>query len=244
MLLSALCLRFLEKPEMTKSQLTVFIIFAIVPVIPRPAQNPSTDKGRGVLDGWIEAPSSKTNPALWECAGYGGGRVVSLQQGAVRASELSFDETPDETAKELPLPSYLKLSKEMNGRRSLLRTADGWLIGFDAGEFGGGLWWFNNDGSVVRKLLPLNVHSILETPGGTFVLAGLAHLSLDNGEIDQFIDTEDQVTLKYVANLGGSPETSTVDADGQIVVATMISVLRVDYAGKIHTLYNSGEDLT
>jgi hypothetical protein len=243
-LFSALCLRFLEITEMTKAQIAVLIIFVIVAVTPTPAQNRSTNKGRGALDGWIEAPSSKANPALWECAGYGGSWIVGLQQRAVRANELNFDETTDETANELPLPSYLKLSKEMIGKRSLLRTADGWLIGFDAGEFGGGLWWFNNDGTIVRKLLPLNVHSILVTPGATFVLAGLAHLSLDNGEIDQFIETEDQVTLKYLANLGGSPETSTVDPDGQIVVATMRSVLRVDYAGKVHKLYNSGEDLT
>jgi hypothetical protein len=229
---------------MTKAQLGALVLFVIVAVMPTPAQNPSTNKGHGVLDGWIEAPSSKANPSLWQCAGYGGSWVVSLRQGAVRANELNLDEAPDETAKELTLPSYLKLSKEMIGRRSLLRTANGWLIGFDAGEFGGGLWWFNNDGTVMRKLLPLNVHSILETPGGTFVLAGLAHLSLDNGEIDQFIETEDQVTLKYVANLGGSPEASTADPDGQIVVATMRSVLRVDYAGKVHKLYNSGEDLT
>jgi hypothetical protein len=226
---------------MTKARL-VSIIFALVAVIPTAAQSPLI-KGPGVLGGWIEAPSSKANPALWECASYGGSWVVSLHEDSVRANEQNFD-AADETTKDLPLPSYLKLSKEMIGRRSLIRTADGWLIGFDAGEFGGGLWWFNSDGTVVRKLSPLNVHSILETPSGTFVLSGLAHLSLDNGEINQFTETEDDVTLKYVADLGGSPEASIVDPDGQIVVATMRSVLRVDYAGKVHKLYNSGEDLT
>jgi hypothetical protein len=229
---------------MIKTRLAALIIFTVVAVLRTPAQKTSTNNGPEVLDGWIEAPGSKANPALWECSGYGGSWVVSVEPGAVRVNELNFDDVSDKTSKEIPLPSYLKLSKEMIGKRSVLRTANGWLIGFDAGEFGGGLWWFNNDGSVVRKLLPQNVHSILETPGGTFVLAGLAHLSLDDGEIDQFIETEDQVTLKYVANLGGSPETSTVDPDGQIVVATMRSVLRIDYAGKVHKLYSSGEDLT
>src|SRR5262249_10255619 len=126
---------------------------------------------------------------------------------------------------------------------SLLRTTDGWLIGFDAGEFGGGLWWFNRNGRDAKKLLPQNVHAIYKTPDGIFVLAGLAHLSQDTGEIDQFIETPDEISLRFIATLRGSPEASVMRSDGQIVVATMHSVLLVDHVGKVHELYKSGEDL-
>lgn len=37
----------------------------------------------------------------------------------------------------------------MSGGKSTLKvleTSDGWLVGFDAGEFGGGLWWYRQDG--------------------------------------------------------------------------------------------------
>jgi hypothetical protein len=132
----------------------------------------------------------------------------------------------------------------MVGSPSLLRTADGWLVGFDAGEFGGGLWWFNSEGAVAKKLLPENVHSILQTSDGVFVLVGLAHLLLDHGDIYRFTETQEEVTVKHVADLGGSPEASTIDPDGGVVIATMGSVLRVDYDGKVRKIYKSGENLT
>ena len=54
----------------------------------------------------------------------------------------------------------------------------------------------------------------------------------------------DEVKVTHLADLGGSPEASTVDSDGRAVVATPRSVIAVDYAGNVHKLYKSGEDLT
>lgn len=216
--------------------LTLVVVWVALPSLGQSAPHPNEPDGP---KGWIEAPSSKANPNLWECAGYGGSVIVSLEGGLVHIGK-----PPDEEPQQAPLPPYLKLSKEMIGSRSVLRTADGWLVGFDAGEFGGGLWWFNNDGDENRKLLSENVHAIYQTPDGVFVLVGLAHLSLDSGRVYQFIETAEDVRVRDLADLGGSPEASTVDPDGRLVVATPKSVVAVDYAGKVHKLYKSGEGLT
>jgi hypothetical protein len=217
----------------------LFLILVFITAIPTVAQNAPSYFERGLPEGWVYAPSSKDNPDLWECAGRGGSWVVSEHQDAVVIKELNLD-----AEKQVLLPRQLRLSKEMIGWRSVLRTSDGWLIGFDAGEFGGGLWWFSRDGRNTMKLLPENVHAIYETPDGIFVLVGLAHLSEDSGEIVQFIDGPEKVSFRRVASLGGSPEASALDPDGQIVIATMHSVLRVDHSGKVHELYKSGEHLT
>jgi len=132
----------------------------------------------------------------------------------------------------------------MIGSRSVLRTADGWLVGFDAGEFGGGLWWFNNEGDENRKLLSENVQAIYQTADGVFVLVGVAHLSLGSGTIYKFADTADEVKVPQLADLGGSPEVSAVDPDGRFVVATPRSVVVIDCAGHVYKLYKSGESLT
>src|SRR5262249_20090311 len=207
----------------------VSLVCATLPVL---GQHPLHDNERKPPDGWMEAPDAKTNAGLWECAGYGGSVIVGLEQGAVHISK-----PPDQEPEEVSLPPYLKLSKEMTGSRSLLRTVNGWLVGFDGGEFGGGLWWFNNEGDKNRKLLSENVHSIYQTTDGVFVLVGLAHLSLDNGKIYQFTETADEVGVKPFANLGGSPEASTVDPEGLFVVATPKGVLSVDYNGNVSKLY-------
>lgn len=88
------------------------------------------------------APSRQQNDELWWCAGFGGSWVVNNDNGSITIR------SPDpEGEKQIPMPPHLRLSKKMIGRRSLQRTSSGWLVGFDAGEFGGGLWWFSHDGS-------------------------------------------------------------------------------------------------
>jgi len=216
--------------------LPVLLVCAILPAV---ADDTPGSAGQGVPTGWIHAPSSKEKPDLWECAGSGGSWVVSKRGDAIAIKELNVGKQ-----KGVDLPPHVTLSKEMIGERSLQRTLNGWLIGFDAGEFGGGLWWFSTDGKDSTKLLPQNVHAIYKTPDGIFVLAGLAHLSLNSGEIDQFTETPDKVSLKFVVSLGGSPEASTLGPEGQIVIATPHSVLLFDHSLKLHELYKSGEDLT
>ena len=67
------------------------------------APNPNE---RDLPKGWAEAPSSKANANLWECAGYGGSEIVSLEDGSVHIGRPS-----DEEAQQVPLPQYLKLSQ-------------------------------------------------------------------------------------------------------------------------------------
>lgn len=215
----------------------LFFILAFIGTPPPHTQDGRVES-REVLKGWVRAPGSQDNGDLWRCAGYGGSWVVSEHQGAVAIKEFSLAKQT-----KVVLPPQVKLSKDMIGRRTLFATTDGWLVGFDAGEFGGGLWWFGRDGRHAKKLLSQNVHAIYKTPDGVFVLAGLAHLSLDNGEIEQFVETPDEISLRFIANLGGSPEASTVQPDGQVLVATMHSVVLVDHVGKIHEIYKSGEGL-
>jgi hypothetical protein len=218
---------------------TLSLVLVLTTALLAVAQETVGDVERGIPAGWVNAPSSRDAPALWQCAGYGGSWVVSKNQDAIAIKKLNI-----EKQNQVPLPRQLKLSKEMIGRRSMLHTGDGWLIGFDAGEFGGGLWWFSSDGTEAKKLLEQNVHSIYETPDGVFVLAGLAHLGIDQGEIDQFTATPEKISLKYKASLGGSPEASALGPEGEIIIATMRSVLLVDHGGKVHELYRSGENLT
>jgi hypothetical protein len=216
----------------------LFLISVLITPVSMTAQDDQVQVGRDLRAGWIDAPSSSKNPDLWSCAGRGGSWVVAKHEDVVVIKE------DVDTGKQVLLPPQLKLSKEMVGRRSLLRTSDGFLVGFDAGEFGGGLWWFRRDGSDSMKLLSDNVHAIYETTDGIFVLLGLAHGGSDTGQIVQFLDGSEEVSFKSVANLGGSPEASVVGSDGSIVIATMRSVVRVDRAGRVHELYKSGEELT
>jgi hypothetical protein len=37
-------------------------------------------------------------------------------------------------------------------RRTVVPVSDGWIVGLDAGEFGGGLWWFSKHSDDSREI--------------------------------------------------------------------------------------------
>lgn len=197
------------------------------------AQMPDSDTWKMPV-GWTHAPTSKEDPKLWECAGLGGSWVALLRDGEVN---LVREDTAEVRRQLVKLPPAIQLSKEMVGNRVFVETADGFLVGFDAGEFGGGLWWFSKNGRKVSKLFGNNVHAIYKTNQGIYVLSGLDHMGYDEGKLFRFEETAVEVSATEVADLRGSPEASQVLPDDRILVATPTSVLRVDGNGKIETLY-------
>lgn len=56
------------------------------------------------------------------------------------------------------------------------KVADGWIHGWDAGEFGGGLYWFSTDGSRYKKIDSRNTQFIALTSKGVFAFQALNHL--------------------------------------------------------------------
>jgi len=203
------------------------------------AQKTTAGASTSVPAGWIHAPSRLQNPGLWQCAGYGESWVADNNDGSIHI--VKFDV---EAIKQSPLPPQLKLSKKMIGRRSLQATRSGWLAGFDAGEFGGGLWWFSRDGSRTVELLSENVHAIYQIKKTILILTGLNHMGWNYGHVYKFDDSSEKATVTSVADLGGSPEASTDDGGDTIVVATADRVLRLDKDGKTDEMYKSREHLT
>ena len=220
---------------------TSILLFLVALATAACAQKTGAEFGSNPPNGWIHAPSRERNDGLWQCAAYGGSWVVSNDGGSIALRR--FDPRGE---KQEPIPPNVSLSKKMIGRRTFKPTSRGWLAGFDAGEFGGGLWWFSRDGSQNIELLSENVHAIYQIKTSILILTGLSHMGLNFGRIYKFNDdTVDKPTVTSVAILGGAPEASAVDSGGNnMVIATPDRVLRVDINGKVNEMYKSGEHLT
>jgi hypothetical protein len=145
-------------------------------------------------------------------------------------------------AKPIPppeLPPGAMLQPGMAGYESTLKVQDGWLLGFDAGEFGGGLWFEGTDGSVSR-LLEENVHGFVETARGVMIFAGLAHMMTDRGEVliaryPIRVDTK----LESLAPLDGAPEAFTKTSPDEALVVTTHGVSRISSSGAHQALTRS-----
>jgi hypothetical protein len=130
------------------------------------------------------------------------------------------------------LPPLLKVQPGMPGKTvsaglsGAMHFAKGWLLAYDAGEFGGGLWLTNEDGSEAKRILGDNVLAIVPLDGGGFlVLSGLAHLSMDFGNLFIFSNPEDMnIALQYSAHLDGAPTAYTKLTDGSVLFLTTLSL--------------------
>jgi len=130
-----------------------------------------------------------------------------------------------------PLPFKIEPGSALDGlagERKSVRVDDGWVVSFNAGEFGAGVWWFSPDGARRDKLSGENVVDLVPTTSGLLAFEGLAHRGLTAGKVARLSRAADgRWRSETVLDLGHVPWAVTKDADGSLVVVTSDRLLRV-----------------
>lgn len=109
-----------------------------------------------------------------------------------------------------------------------VKVSDGWIIGFNAGEFGAGLWWFSPDGKKREKISGDQVVGFFVTDAGLLVLEGLAHGNTSVGRIIRLAKGGDgRWRSEHFVDLKGAPVAAVNGTDGTLTVATDDRLLRV-----------------
>ena len=86
-----------------------------------------------------------------------------------------------------------------------LAAFNGVLLGFDGGEWDGGLLFLDASGQP-HELLHENVQAIIKTSKGVFVFTGLGHLSLLNGAVYKVVaSTGQELQVQLARHLPGFP---------------------------------------
>jgi hypothetical protein len=115
----------------------------------------------------------------------------------------------------------------------------GKLTSIDHGEFGGQVWWEPTDGRRT-KIAETNLLAFASTEAGLFGLAGLAHLSINEGELVRF----DRVSagtwrIQHVSDLHGAPYAFTILPNRRILVVTSGALVEASLEGTVHTLHQN-----
>jgi hypothetical protein len=199
-----------------------------------------TVKPSQMPDGWL-AFRTPTEPEL-QCGNYSQ-REWKVTLDAQRLN-IRLDTRRDH--QDL-LPSAIK-SKRVAVRageeRHVIRVSDGWLIGINLGEFGGGLWWFDSGGKRSKKLSNDNVVGFASTSNGVLVLAGLAHLSLDEGKVLRVTEgANGNRKVEPLVDLGSAPDTFAMESTGAMLVLTRAGLVRVNTTGKTEQLMKTNYQL-
>ena len=107
-----------------------------------------------------------------------------------------------------------------------LRVADGQLIGDNRGEFGGDVWWFPTRGAR-EHVAAANVHAFLRTADTIWGLTGLAHLSLNSGQLVRFDRIAGHWRMTPIIELGAAPEAFVRLSHDWFLVLAVGRVVRV-----------------
>jgi hypothetical protein len=207
-------------------------------------QQPPSDAGV-IPDGWyVYTDKNLSHPDQYtrRCFNYSHNHwEVSSDGDAIRITKQARQK--GEIQPLPPLPPRLKFEQGMPGRtvdaglRSATHFGNTWLIAYDAGEWGGGLWITNEDGSETKRIINENVHAVIPIEGGFLVLSGLAHLSGDFGNAFIFSNPEGlKIPLRRTLRLDGEPRTYAKEPDGSVLFVTTRGLSRITKSGELQSL--------
>ena len=159
------------------------------------------------------------------CANYAHDEwLVAIEHGAVTLTESKQDEPDTGPA----LPFTAKPPQQVTpGRRHVLAVSDGFLVGFDAGEWGGALYWYSKDGSKSTKLGDENVHGLVKVaPDLVASIEGLSHGISSDGNV-RWIEHQASWRANGLTVLDAAPSTFAATPEA-IYIVTSESLARVD----------------
>jgi hypothetical protein len=138
------------------------------------------------------------------------------------------------------LPPFVPRAEQFSGGRAF-HVNDGWLVGFNEGEFGAALYWFSNDGSRKYKISDDQVVDFMATPTGIIAIQGLAHLGLGEGSVVELAKNPDTGcwVSKERKSLPQAPESFVRSKDGDLFIALSDSLALLTPDNKLEVLVQS-----
>jgi hypothetical protein len=218
---------------------TTFILLALAPTL-----LPSTVHAQTLMipTGWVATaePSGPfaTNSKLMQANYSAHEWRVSVSSGRL---EITDKGNRDHEQEGLMFPPYFHRTKDMIGRAMTARAGGNWLIGFNGGEFGGGLWWASPDGTRTKPLTGENVQAFVQRGEDVLVFTGLAHMGYDRGAAYLFRSTSRDGEITHIGDLDSAPYAALLESNGSVLVALSNGVVTLRPDGSFVRLYKQEE---
>ena len=158
---------------------------------------------------------------------------VFTRDGEVRAR--LGGEVPDIRPRQL---SFTPEAGKFRRASAAARVGDGWLVGFNEGEFGGALYWFSRDGKRSYPISDDQIVDFFSLADGIYAIEGLAHLSASLGSILRITRPKEGAPWRAqsVAVLPYAPYAVAVRRDGTAMITLSDSLVSVGPDLKVEAL--------
>ena len=156
-------------------------------------------------------PELNNSAATWLLSLDSSGQVIAQNRVAKAPS-----------ADTLPFKLYFDTLKSYSwkGFRSVKKVDNGYLVGFNKGEFGGALYWFSEKGDSSYQISRGIVIYIFEYKKKIYIASGLFHMNQDRGEINEMKFTDDKWKVDQGVELPSKPDIIMPYKDRMLIVTT------------------------
>lgn len=164
--------------------------------------------------------------------------TVSIKNGEVFVAE----KKENGTIGNLPFKVQVNEEDKINaiGDVCYLKVDDGFLVGFNRGEWGGSLYWFATDGKKHYKISNDEVVQFIQRDSHNYAIQGLYHMGLSEGSIISIEKKNGKWKASSYLALPKAPEAITLDNLGNFYIATSNSILKIDKIPQKYTLIEDG----
>lgn len=165
---------------------------------------------------------------------------VFLKDGEITTANVYLNIVENELPFEFKPIGYIE-EMTMKGSKSVFKIDNGYLIGFDNGEFGGSLYWFSNNGKQKYKISEHNIQQFIMRDGMLFAIEGLCHMGTDTGGILLISNVEGKWVAKDYLKLPYAPMAIQLDRNKNLIIATSSALLSIDNQANITVLDDYGK---
>jgi hypothetical protein len=135
-------------------------------------------------------------------------------------------------------PGFTPRVERFGDASAFAKVDDGWLVGFDKGEWGGALYWYSQDGKNTYQISDNQIVDFVTLPDGIYAIEGLAHLGSESGSIIRITRSGPDARWQAApfVKLPFAPYALSMNRDGAMLITLSNSLVSVGRDRKVHTL--------
>jgi hypothetical protein len=184
---------------------------------------------------WQAVPPPNPGSEAWRCANWSSAWDVRFNQDTIVAG-LKDNIVPWT----LPFPRP-QLDRSDDGVHHSIQVSDGWIVGFNGGEFGCSLWWFAPDGKQRYKISKDQVVGFIRIENEIFGIEGLAHMGTNRGRVIRLVksDKSKRWQSSELTKLHEAPSVVLSYTNNSMLIVTESGLAVVSTNGEVATLLNA-----
>jgi hypothetical protein len=137
--------------------------------------------------------------------------------------------------------NFLPKAASFEGGSAFAAVDNGWLVGFNQGEFGAALYWFSQDGKRCYKISDHQVVDFVSLPDGIYAIEGLAHLGTSTGSVIRIARATASArwNAATITKLPFAPYAQSLRRDGTMLITLSNSLVSIGPDHTPRTLFSS-----